>query len=107
VADDRGLPPDDEACELLGHLLGRGIPVAVWTNGIANDTTCFPCRNEDMQILHDELQQLETQEIIDRDFCLTRTKRLFAQIANAQNKAMHPGRRSAANSDHGILAATG
>jgi hypothetical protein len=78
LADDRGLPPDDKACELLGHLQKRGIDVAVWIDGIENDTNYFACRKEDMYILHDTLQQLESQGIIEKDFCLARSERLFA-----------------------------
>jgi hypothetical protein len=80
LADDRGLPPDNEACELLSLLQKRGIAVAVWINGI-NNTTYFACRREDMHTLHDALQQLETQGMIEKDFCGVRTERLFAQIA--------------------------
>jgi hypothetical protein len=47
LADDRGLPPDDEARELLAHLQNRGLEVAIWVNGIANDTTYFACRMKD------------------------------------------------------------
>jgi len=47
LADDRGLPPDDEACGLLAQLQQYGVEVAVWVNGIVNNTTYFACRLED------------------------------------------------------------
>jgi hypothetical protein len=81
LADDRGLPPDDEACELLTQLQSRGIDVAVWINAIANDTTYFACREEDMHRLHDAMQQLEAQGIIEKDFCRARSESLFALVA--------------------------
>ena len=81
LADDRGLPPDDEVCELLTQLQRRGIDVAVWINAIANDTTYFACRKEDMDRLHDAMQHLEAQGIIEKDFCLARSERLFALVA--------------------------
>jgi hypothetical protein len=81
LADDRGLPPDDEACGLLAQLQQHGVEVAVWVNGIANDTTYFACRKEDRYRLDDALRELETQGIITEDFYLSRTERLFAQIS--------------------------
>ena len=81
LANDRGLPPDRGACELLAQLQHHGIDVAIWVNGIANDTTYFACRKDDMYRLNDALQELETQGIINKDFCLARTERLFARIA--------------------------
>jgi len=90
LADDRGLPPDDEVCQLLTHLQGLGIPVAVWINGIANDTTYFACRKEDMHALHDALQQLESQGIIHKDFCLARSEQLFAQLAKGTESCDPP-----------------
>ena len=79
LANDRGLPPDDEACELLAQIQQHEIDVAIWVNGISNDTTYFACRKEDMYRLNDALQELETLGIIEKDFCLARTERLFAQ----------------------------
>ena len=84
LADDRGLPPDAEACGLLVHLQERGLDVATWNNGIANDTTYFACRNEDRHLLDDALQQLTTQGTIEADFCRVRSERLFAQTANLE-----------------------
>lgn len=81
IADGRGLPQDENACELLGHLQIRGIDVAVWIDGIKNDTNYFAYRKEDMHNLHDALQQLETLGIIEQDFCLARSERLFALAA--------------------------
>jgi len=90
LADDRGLPPDGEACHLLTQLQRRGIDVAVWINGIASDTTYFACRKEDMHRLHDALQQLETQGMIEKDFCLARSERLFAKNAKGTEQSDPP-----------------
>ena len=90
LADARGLPPDDEACELLGHLQRRGLDVAVWINGIANDTNYFACRKEDIHKLHDALQQLIMQGIIDKDFCLERSERLFALVTKGTEQSDPP-----------------
>jgi len=92
LADDRGLPPDDEACGLLTLLQRRGIDVAVWTNGIVNDTTYFACRQEDVHRLQDALRQLETRGIIESDFCLARSERLFSQIAKGEENCDPPKR---------------
>ena len=86
LADDRGLPPDTEACELVVLLQESGIDVAIWVNGIANDLTYFACRKEDTYRLNDALQQLESQGTIEKDFCLIRTERLIAQIAERSEK---------------------
>jgi hypothetical protein len=78
LADDRGLPPDNEACDFLGCLQERGIDVAIWVNGIAEDTTYFACRKEDIQRLNGVIQELEDCGDIEKGFCTERTERLFA-----------------------------
>ena len=80
LAVERGLPPDNDACELLGHLQERKIDVALWINGIAEDTTYFACRTEDIQRLQDALRELENTGIIEKNFCSTRSERLFAKL---------------------------
>lgn len=78
IADARGLPPDNEACDLLGRLQKRGIKVAVWANGVAEDTTYFACRKEDVQTLQHTIQELEDSGAIEKGFWNNRTERLFA-----------------------------
>lgn len=78
LAVERGLPPDNEACELLSHLQERKIDVSIWVNGIADNATYFACRKEDIQRLHDALQELENAGMIEKDFCSKRSERLFA-----------------------------
>ncbi len=78
LADERGLPPDNEVCDFLGSLQERGIDVAIWPNGIAEDTTYFACRKEDIQRLHNAIQELEDSGTIKKGFCNERTERLFA-----------------------------
>jgi hypothetical protein len=80
LADNRGLPPDDQACQLLGHLQKRGIAVGIWVSDIGNNTTYFFCRKEDMYRLNTALQELELEGVIEKDFCVTRSERLFSQM---------------------------
>jgi aspartokinase len=81
LADERGLPPDDDACTLLARLQRHGIDVAIWVNGIADDTTYFACRKEDIQRLHETLQELEASGVIEADFLTRRSECLFATLA--------------------------
>ncbi|TWU44692.1 hypothetical protein Poly51_59610 [Rubripirellula tenax] len=78
MADERGLPPDNDACDFLARLQERGIDVAIWVNGIAEDTTYFACRKDDIQRLNDVIQALEDSGEIERGFCNQRTEQLFA-----------------------------
>jgi hypothetical protein len=39
LADEAGLPPDDDAKRLLAALQGRGIPVGTWVNTFAPGTS--------------------------------------------------------------------
>ena len=66
IADERGLPPDKDACDFLAHLQERGLDVAVWVSGIAEDMTYFACLNEDIQRLNDVIQELETSKVMRR-----------------------------------------
>jgi len=87
LAVERGLPPDDEACRLLAGLQQRGIDVSVWVNGIADDTTYFACRKEDVQRLNDVLDELEASRTIEKDFLRRRSDRLFAQLMKGTESA--------------------
>lgn len=78
LADENGLPPDNEACRLLADLQTRGIPVGIWVSGVDGDTTFFACRKEDIQRLHEAIQELEDTGVIAIGFCNERTERLFA-----------------------------
>jgi hypothetical protein len=99
MADDHGLPPDKEACGLLAHLQRLGLEVGVWVNGIRNGTNYFACRKEDMHILHEALQHLESQGIIERDFCRIHTERLYAQIATEAEPSKPPASANGAKSE--------
>ena len=59
LARPDGLPPDDDACKFLGAVQARGIEVAIWVNGIAENTTYFACKRDDIQRLNDVLAELE------------------------------------------------
>jgi hypothetical protein len=86
MADEHGLPPDDDACDFLARLQERGIDVAIWVNGIAEDTTYFACRKDDIQKLHDVIQELEESGEIEKGFCNQRTERLFAASEKHRTK---------------------
>ena len=86
LADEQRLPPDNEACDFLGCLQERGIDVAIWVNGIAEDTTYFACRKEDIQRLNDAIQELEDCGEIEKGFCNERSGRLFAASEKHRTK---------------------
>jgi FMN phosphatase YigB (HAD superfamily) len=81
LADDHGLPPDEDAKRLLVELRIRGIRVGIWANGIANDTTYFACPKEEIQRLHDALVVLEADGSFEKGFCCKRTDYLFSLVA--------------------------
>ncbi|MEZ6041102.1 MAG: hypothetical protein R3C20_11385 [Planctomycetaceae bacterium] len=86
LADEKGLPPDHEACDLLAQLQERRIDVAIWVNGIAEDATYFACRREDIQRLDDAIRELEDSGRIKKGFCNERTERLFAASEKHRTK---------------------
>ena len=83
VARVDGLPPDDEACKFLGAIQARGIDVAIWVNGIAENTTYFACKREDIQRLNDVLAELENSDRFGDNFSSKRTEELFALLENS------------------------
>ena len=80
LADEHGLPPDEDACRLLSEIQGRGIAVAIWVNGITENTTYFACKKDDIERLHEALQELETDGSFGKSFCSRRTEELFALL---------------------------
>lgn len=85
LAVANGLPPDDDACKLLGEIQARGIDVAIWGNGIADNTTYFACKKDDIQRLNDALKELETSESFGEKFCSNRSEKLFG-CSNTANR---------------------
>lgn len=81
LADDHGLPPEEDAKRLLVELRTRGIQVGIWANGIANDTTYFACPKEEIQRLHDALVELEADGSFEHGFCGKRSEHLFSLLA--------------------------
>ena len=79
-AEDRDLPPDEDACHLLAMLQERGICVAVWVSGICENTTFFACRMEDIQKLNGALKEIEVCGMNGKDFCITRSQELFGFV---------------------------
>ena len=82
LARSDGLPPDDEACKFLCAVQTRGIDVAIWVNGIAENTTYFACKRDDIQRLNDVMADLENGERFGDSFCAKRTEELFARLEN-------------------------
>ena len=73
--------------------------VAIWVNGIAEDTTYFACRKEDIQRLHDTLQDLEASGVIEKDFCGNCSARLFATLAEGTEPSVGRGAADIADSN--------
>ncbi len=82
LARSDGLPRDDEACRFLGAIQTRGIDVAIWVNGIAENTTYFACKRDDIKRLNDAVAELENGERFGDNFCAKRTETLFAMLEN-------------------------
>jgi hypothetical protein len=78
LADNHGLPPDEDAKRLLIELRTRGIQVGIWENGIAKDTTYFACPKEEIERLHNALSELEANGSFEEGFCTRRTDYLFS-----------------------------
>ncbi len=83
-ADDAGLPPDDDAKQLLAALQGRGIPVGTWVNTPVEDTANFACPKEAIGCLNDALSTLEEQGEFEKGFCTKRTEYLFSLVGKAR-----------------------
>jgi len=86
MADEQGLPPDKDACDFLARIQERGIDVAIWVSGIAEDTTYFACRKDDIQRLNRVIQELEDSGGIGSGFCNETTERLFAASEKHRTK---------------------
>lgn len=80
LAEEHGLPPDDDACRLLATLQDHGVEVAIWSNRATENTTYFACRQEDIQQLNHVLQELESGRVNEDGFLRNRSNRLFASL---------------------------
>jgi hypothetical protein len=78
--DSRGLPPDEDAKRLLAELQHRALPVAIWINGIGNNTTYFACRHEDRLRVLDTVTELQTQGMLESNFLAQRCEYLFSLV---------------------------
>lgn len=87
LADDAGLPPDEDAKRLLAALQGRGIPVGTWVHPFVDDTAYFACPKEAIGALNDALSALEDRGEFDKGFCANRTEYLFSLLG----KSTEPG----------------
>ena len=82
IARPNGLPPDYEVQMLLAELQKRGIPMAIWLNGIKENTTYFACRPEDRDRVNETIIDLENQGILEKDFLADHSAQLFAWAKN-------------------------
>jgi hypothetical protein len=80
LADDAGLPPDDDAKRLLAVLQCRGIPVGAWLNTFVEGASYFACPKEAIGALNDALSALEEQGEFEKGFCTKRTEYLFSLV---------------------------
>ena len=78
IAVSQNLPPDAEATCLLAELQSRGIPMAVWVNGLENGTTYFACRHVDRLRVDRVIRELESRGIMGHDFLSQRSDYHFA-----------------------------
>lgn len=81
LADEHGLPPDEDVKQLLSELLRRRIQVGIWVNGIAENTTYFACPKSDIQRLNEAVAQLEACGFLEDGFLVKRTEHLFSLLA--------------------------
>jgi hypothetical protein len=78
IARTNGLPPDHDVQMILAELQKRGIPMAIWVNGIEENTTYLACRCEDRPRVDQAITDLENQGILEKNFLADRSTRLFA-----------------------------
>jgi len=77
LAVEKGLPPDEPACQMLGEIQSRGIEVAIWINGIGNDTNYFCYKKHDIHRLMDALSELEASDRFGENYLSKRCDELF------------------------------
>ena len=80
LALPNGLPPDSEACQLLGEIQSRGVYVAIWVSEATENTTYFACNHEDRERLDEILKELESAEHLEQDFLAQHSERLFSGL---------------------------
>ncbi|MEZ5941835.1 MAG: hypothetical protein R3C18_10605 [Planctomycetaceae bacterium] len=78
IAVSWNLPPDAEATFLLAELQSRGIPMAVWGNGLENGTTYFACRHADRLRVDRVIRELVSRGIMGYGFLSQRSDYHFA-----------------------------
>jgi hypothetical protein len=93
LADDAGLPPDDDAKRLLAALQGVGIPVGTWVNTFVEDTAYFACPKEAIGRLSDALSALEEQGEFEKGFCTKRAEYVFSLVGSSTEPVLAPDRR--------------
>jgi hypothetical protein len=80
LADDAGLPPDDDAKRLLVALQAQDIPVGTWVTSPIEDTAYFACPKEAIGQLNEALTAMEKQGAFEQGFCTKRTEYLFSLV---------------------------
>jgi hypothetical protein len=78
IARPNGLPPDHDVQMFLAELQKRGIPMAIWVDGIEENTTYLACRYEDRVRIEQAITDLENQGILERNFLADHSAQLFA-----------------------------
>jgi hypothetical protein len=82
LADEHGLPPDDDAKRLFAELQTRGIQVGIWADAIRENTTYFACPKEDIQRLYETLKELEEHGALENGFCGKRSEYLLSLVGS-------------------------
>lgn len=83
LADEHGLPPDDDVKRLFAELRSRGIQVGTWANAIVENTTYFACPKEDIQLVKNAVAELEEQGAFEEGFLARRSEHLFSLLASS------------------------
>jgi phosphoglycolate phosphatase-like HAD superfamily hydrolase len=98
LADAAGLPPDNEARQLLRELQGQGIPVGTWTTAPYTEDAYFACPPKAIGRLHAALAALEDAGAFESGFCTKRSEYLLALVAQDAEPGATPDPTRAAGS---------
>ena len=74
-----------ESLPVPGGIQRHGIDVAVWVNGVAEETNYFAVRQQDVHRLGKVMAELETAERFGVKFSSRRTEELFAAQKTAES----------------------
>jgi hypothetical protein len=78
MADEDGLPPDDDARAFLAMLQSAGIHVGVWANTPSqNGLSLFVCPKDDIELFHRVTEHLQFAGASATAFCIQRSQDLI------------------------------